>query len=354
MFDFHQVPQKINPNDARIMLVYTGGTMGMRRDEAKGAWVPLKFEFLEQYIPELSSIDCGITVAEIKEPIDSSDMDPGLWSELGSLIFKNYDDYDGFVIIHGTDTMAYTASALSYMFEGLEKPIIFTGSQLPIGISRSDARNNLVTSIELALLKRDSKALIREVCIYFDYELFRGNRAKKIESENFDAFHSENYPVLAEAGVDIEMREHYLHRDFESSNLKFNNGFSKEVFIWKIFPGMNIAGIAEILIKAGFKGVVLETYGAGNAPTSEVFLNEIKELTKEGVYILNVSQCLGGSVRQGDYASSVELENLGVIGGKDITSESAVVKMMYLLGNYKETKEIRRQLSISIRGELTD
>lgn len=339
---------------SRILLIYTGGTLGMVMDLESDSLVPLHFEQILDYMPEIHGIDCNIVVAALRNPVDSSNITPEYWTALGELINENYDSYDGFVIIHGTDTMVYTASALSYMFEGLHKPIIITGSQLPLGLPRSDAKNNLLTSIELAGMKREGKSIINEVCLYFDYELLRGNRSKKIESDHFDAFHSENYPVLAEVGVDVELNEHYLWYPRRSEGMIFRNKFSSDVFNWKLFPGMRLAGISDIFLEAGFKGIVIETYGSGNAPTSETFIKEIKHLSENGVYMLNVSQCLGGSVRQGHYATSKMLDRYGVISGKDITSEAAIVKMMYILANYSDSRVIRELLGISIRGEMTD
>lgn len=345
--------QKAGSSKNKLLLIYTGGTLGMLAKGKNDAMEALNFEEIIEYIPEIKKLNCQLTIASLENPIDSSDMNPDYWVKLGEKINENFDLYDGFVIIHGTDTMAYTAAALSYMFENLNKPIILTGSQMPLGLSRSDARNNLITSLEIAGLQRSSRPLISEVCVFFNNLLLRGNRAKKIESDHFDAFHSENYPVLAEAGVDIEIHEYYLWRTLDDGDVSFKNSFSSNVINWKIFPGMRLEGISDVFINAGFKGIIIETYGSGNAPTNEVFLNEIKKLINRGVFILNVSQCLGGSVKQGRYATSKKLDEFGVISGKDITSEAAIVKMMYLLENYKDEGQIRHLLETSIRGELT-
>ncbi len=353
MFKEIKLEENTDKNSNKLLLIYTGGTLGMLAKGTNDAMEALNFEEIIEYIPEIKKLNSQLSIAALERPIDSSDMNSGYWIKIGEKIFKNYNEYDGFVIIHGTDTMAYTAAALSYMFENLDKPIILTGSQMPLGLSRSDARNNLITSLEIAGMQRNSKPLITEVCVFFNNFLLRGNRAKKIESDQFDAFHSENFPVLAEAGVDIDIHEHYLWKTINDGKVKFNNRFSSDVINWKIFPGMRVGGISDVYINAGFKGIIIETYGSGNAPTDENFLSEIKKLINKGVYILNVSQCLGGSVKQGRYATSKKLDEFGVISGKDITSEAAIVKMMYLLANFKDEGEIRHLLKSSIRGELT-
>lgn len=340
-------------SDCKLLLIYTGGTLGMLAREKEGSMEALNFEEILEFIPELKKLNCEISISALEKPIDSSDMNPSYWILFGEQIYKHYNDYDGFVIIHGTDTMAYTAAALSFMFENLDKPIILTGSQMPLGLNRSDARNNLITSLEIAGLKRKAKPLITEVCVFFNNLLLRGTRAKKIESDHFDAFHSENYPELAETGVEIEVHEHYLWKTLNDGQLKFRNKFSSDVINWKIFPGMRIGGISDVFLNAGFKGIIIETFGSGNAPTNKKFLDEIKKLINEGVYIYNVSQCLGGSVKQGRYATSKKLDDFGVISGKDITSEAAIVKMMYILENFEDEGDIRHLLESSLRGELT-
>lgn len=340
-------------SDTKLLLIYTGGTLGMVSIKESSPLVPMDFEDLMEHIPELERLECQINVKAMVQPLDSSDMNPSKWVEIGKLIHEDYDKYDGFVIIHGTDTMVYTAAALSFMFENLDKPIILTGSQMPLGLNRSDARNNLITSLEIARMKRDNNSYIKEVCIFFDNLLLRGNRTKKIESDQFDAFHSENYPSIAEAGVDININDIYLFEQKLNEKLIFRSDFSHDVFNWKIFPGMRLEGISNVIIEAGFKGVIIETYGSGNAPTDEGFLNEIDNMSRAGIYILNVSQCLGGSVKQGRYATSKKLDEFGVISGKDITSEAAIVKMMYLIGNYSKESDIRDLLKTSIRGEIS-
>ncbi len=353
MFREINIDQQGLNSDSKLLLIYTGGTLGMFAGENEGSMEALNFEDILEFIPELKKQNCEISISALNKPIDSSDMNPSYWILIGEHIYKNYNAYDGFVIIHGTDTMAYTAAALSYMFENLDKPIILTGSQMPLGLNRSDARNNLITSLEIAGLKRNSKPLITEVCVFFNNFLLRGTRAKKIESDHFDAFHSENFPELAEAGVEIEVHEHYLWKNFNDGRLKFRNKFSSDVINWKIFPGMRIGGISDVFLNAGFRGIIIETFGSGNTPTDKEFLDEIKKLINAGVYIYNVSQCLGGSVKQGKYATSKKLDEFGVISGRDITSEAAIVKMMFILENFKDEGEIRQLLESSLRGELT-
>jgi L-asparaginase len=338
-------------NQTSILIIYTGGTVGMIKNN-KGQLIPFNFQLIEQQIPELHLFNYKLEVVSFKKTIDSSNMNPTHWIELVEIIEKNYAKYDGFVILHGTDTMAYTASALSFMIQNLTKPIIITGSQLPIGEVRTDAKENIITSLEIAAAKHNNFPIVPEVCIYFNYHLFRGNRSKKVESTHFDAFYSENYPPLAEAGIEIEFRNELLLA-FPKKKTKFMKEVCKEVAIIKLFPGINFELIAHILKQKNLKGVVIETFGAGNAPTDKKFISILEKAIKAGIIILNVSQCVGGSVVQGLYQTSSELNRIGVISAKDITSEAAITKLMIALG-FKTQAEQIDFLKKNICGEMSD
>lgn len=335
-----------------ILIVYTGGTLGMVYDE-KGALVPFNFEQILEKVPSLRTFDLQITVIAFKELIDSSNVNPTHWIAIGSIIADNYGDYDGFVVIHGTDTMAYSASAISFMLEGLNKPVIFTGAQLPIGAARSDARENLITALEIASARQNGKPIISEVCIYFDYFLFRGNRAKKVESIHFDAFESENYPPLAESGILIDYKKAALKKYDPGSQLIFHQKFDPNVVILKLFPGISPHIIKSILNISGLKGIVLETFGSGNAPTDEWFITCLREAIHKGMIVLNVSQCNGGRVMQGRYNTSSQLKKIEVLSGSDMTSEAAITKMMFLLGNETDVKTLKEKLITPLCGEMS-
>jgi L-asparaginase len=277
-----------------------------------------------------------------------------VWIKIARTIEKNYNQFDGFVILHGTDTMAYTASALSYMFENLDKPVILTGSQLPIGTIRTDGKENLITSVEIAAAKKEGKSMVSEVCIYFDFKLYRGNRTVKRDSEQFSAFHSVNYPALALAGVDIRFLSEYIYYPENKGILKVNTQFDDNVVILKMFPGISQKVFNSILNIPGLKGVVLETFGSGNVPTSRWLINCIKKAIKRNIVILNVTQCEGGRVVMGQYETSLELLNAGVVSGKDMTTEAAITKLMFLLGQGLSGNEIKMYLNKSLRGEISE
>lgn len=339
-------------NATKILLVYTGGTIGMVKDYKTGALKAFNFNNLMKSIPELKQLDCSVDSVSFDEPIDSSNMNPTHWVKIATIIEDNYADFDGFVVLHGSDTMSYTASALSYMLEHLSKPVILTGSQLPIGDLRTDAKENLITSIQVAALRENDKAIIQEVCLYFEYKLYRGNRTTKINAEHFEAFASLNYPELAESGVHLKVNKEYLRKKKHTKALKVHKNLDDNVAVLKLFPGLNKNVLKSVLNIPDLKGLVLETYGAGNASTEKWLLNEIKKAIKNGLYIVNVTQCSGGSVLLGQYETSEELQSLQIINGKDITTEAAVTKLMYLLGTGVSPKLFKTLFETPLRGEL--
>ncbi|WP_186754837.1 asparaginase [Echinicola salinicaeni] len=335
-----------------VLIIYTGGTLGMAYDE-EGSLVPFNFGQILEKIPNLTNMNIAITVISFPEPIDSSNVNMQHWVDMAYIIYENYDTYDGFVVLHGTDTMAYSASMLSFMLKGLSKPVIFTGAQLPISAMRSDARENLMTSLEIAISKANGKPIVPEVCIFFNHMLLRGNRAKKMQSVHFDAFESENYPPLAEAGIVIDFNYAAIKPYKEGVQLKYLNKLDKSVMILKLFPGITAEVMDSCFNTKGLRGVVMETYGSGNSPTEDWFVECIDRAVKKGIIILNVSQCNGGRVIQGRYETSKELKRIGVLSGGDITSEAAICKMMFLLANETDDDEIRRKLITPIAGEMS-
>jgi L-asparaginase len=335
---------------SRILIIYTGGTFGMTYDK-DGVLIPFDFASILEHLPTLKNLLLEITVVSFEIPIDSSNINPGHWQVIGDIIHEYYDQNDGFVVLHGTDTMAFTASAVSFMLEGLNKPVIFTGAQLPISEPRSDARENLITSLDIASARRDGQPLVTEVCIYFDYALLRGNRSKKVESMQFDAFNSGNYPPLAKAGVKIDYNFAAMASTLPSA-LNLRRSFDTNIAILKLFPGINQEIVHAILGISGLKAVVLETYGSGNAPTLPWLTEELKRAIENGVIIVNISQCPGGRVLQGRYETSKKLQQIGVIGGVDMTTEAAVTKLMLLVGEYGPIRA-RELVGLSLAGELT-
>jgi L-asparaginase len=334
-----------------VLIIYAGGTMGMVKDAANSL-VAINFNQILRQLPDLDSLEVSVTVISFATPLDSSNMNIQSWIDIGRIIYENYHHYDGFIVLQGTDTMAYTASALSFMLEGLKKPVIFTGAQLPISAIRSDARPNLISAIEIASMKNNGIAIIPEVCIFFDHLLLRGNRTTKIRSSKFDAFESENYPHLAEVGISIDVNSPAILKRDNKAELEFIDQADPNVVILKIFPSIKQEVVESILGIAGLKGVILETYGSGNAPTYPWFINALRNTIDRGVIVFNVSQCIGGMVIHGRYATSALLGEIGVISGGNITSEAAVTKMMYLLGKHSNTGRIKKQLGTSLCGEL--
>jgi L-asparaginase len=339
-------------NKISILIIYTGGTIGMVRDKQTGALHPVNGAELHEHIPILDKLDYSIEFYSFDPLLDSSDINPGHWVELVSVIENNYEKYDGFVVLHGSDTMAYTASALSFMLENLNKPVILTGSQLPLGMVRSDGRENLVTAIEIAAAQEDETPVVPEVAIYFENKLLRGNRTFKYNAEHFEAFRSGNYPPLAEAGINIKFNHNAILRpNFKA--LKTHTSLNNHITILKLFPGISREAVRAQLNTNGLKAVILETYGSGNALTDKWFLEEIGKAITNGIIIINVTQCKAGSVEIGKYQTSRELGRLGVLSGYDITTESALTKLMYLLGSDLDKNEIEKLLSVSLRGEMT-
>ena len=342
------------PLNTSVLLMYTGGTIGMIENTTTGALESFNFEQLQKHVPELQKFNFPIDTYQFDPPMDSSDMEPEMWRKLVCIIHENYNRYQGFVILHGTDTMAYTASALSFMLEGLDKPVILTGSQLPIGVLRTDGKENLMTSIEIAVAQnKEGKALVPEVCIFFENHLMRGNRTTKINAENFNAFRSFNYPVLAEAGIHIKYNNVQIHVNGEERELKPHYLLDTNVVVLKLFPGIQENVVATILKIEGLKAVVLETYGSGNAPRKEWFIRLLCQASARGIIIVNVTQCSAGTVEMERYETGYQLLQAGVVSGYDSTTESAVTKLMFLLGHGYTPDEVRDRMNRSMAGEIT-
>ncbi len=348
----HEIKTRLKaiPN---ILLIYTGGTIGMIKDFETGALRAFDFEKLLERIPELTHLHCTIRTVSFDVPLDSSNMDPQHWVHLAEIIEKGYHDFDGFVVLHGSDTMSYSASALSFMLEHLAKPVIFTGSQLPIGDLRTDAKENLITSIQIASLQREGKPLVQEVGLYFEYKLYRGNRTTKINAEHFEAFSSFNYPPLVESGVHLKVNEAALFKP-EDQAMIIRTQLEDNIALIKLFPGINEQTLRCMTSSESIKAVVFETFGAGNAPTSPWFIALLQELSGAGKLLINVTQCSGGGVVLGQYETSKRLKDLGIISGKDMTTEAAIAKTMYLLGQNIEGENFKHAFERSLRGEVSE
>lgn len=338
-----------------ILLIYTGGTIGMKEDPSVGALTPFDFSQILEEVPELGKFAYRIDSYTFSPLIDSSDVEPSLWVDLTTLIEEKYDEYDGFVILHGTDTMAYSASVLSYMLENLTKPVIFTGSQLPIGTPRTDGKENLISAVEIAAAKDDDgHALVPEVCICFDNLLMRGNRTSKLNSDNFRAFRSENFPPLAEAGISIRYNTQLIRKPSSwDARPLFHKSLDTRVAILKIHPGITPQVVRDIVCSKDTRAVIIETYGAGNAPSKAWFIDLITQAAEDGKILMNVTQCLAGSVNMDIYATGKSLKEAGVTSGYDSTTESALGKLFYLLGRFDDNSTVAQLLALDLRGEIS-
>ncbi|MBC9931191.1 asparaginase [Chitinophaga qingshengii] len=339
---------------SKILIIYTGGTVGMIYDDKTKALRPIGFNEIRNNLPELYRMGIDFYVYAFNPPIDSSDMQPEIWVELASIIEDRYDRYDGFVILHGSDTMAFTASALSFMLENLSKPVILTGSQLPIGKIRTDAKENIITAMEIACSRHNGSqhSMVPEVCIYFDFSLFRGNRSKKYNAEKFEAFYTMNYPQLAEAGIDIKYKQQFI-LPTPTAPLKVHKELETNITVLKLFPGISRKAVEATLSVPGLKGVIMETFGSGNTNTQPWFIESIKKVIDNGAIVVDITQCDGGSVELGKYETSQHLVEAGVVSGHDMTFEAAVTKLMFVLGQGLSKAESRQMIETSLRGELT-
>lgn len=338
---------------ASLLLIYTGGTIGMKVNSEDGTLHPFDFSGILDEVPELGKFAYRLDSFSFDPVIDSSDIEPSIWQELACIIRDNYDRYDGFVVLHGTDTMAYSASALSFMLENLAKPVIFTGSQLPVGAPRTDGKENLISSVEIAASRdADGHPRVPEVCIFFDNRLMRGNRTTKYSSDNFNAFSSPNAAPLAEAGITIRYNDGMIRRPSEwDAPLKISLGLDTRVGILKIHPGITPEVVGDVLCGNSTRAVILETYGSGNAPSKSWFLDVVREAAQEKI-LLNVTQCFSGTVNMDIYSNGKALQISGVISGQDLTTESALAKLFYLMGNHNDNKEVKRLMQENLRGEV--
>ncbi len=346
--------QQIATRTDRVLLIYTGGTIGMGRNPVTGVLEPLDFNHLVGCLPEFATLETGIDTYQFTPAIDSSDMSPRLWSQLVRIIADRYDKYDGFVILHGTDTMAFTASALSFMLENLTKPVILTGSQLPIGQLRTDGKENLITSIEIASAHHDDGTpIVPEVCIYFSGQLLRGNRATKTNADGFNAFESFNYPHLGDAGVNIIYHEEHILKPDYTMPLVPHFALDQNAVVFTLFPGIQESIVRHLIDAPELRSIVMRTYGSGNAPHMPWLMRLLKEVTNRGITVVNISQCAEGTVEMGRYDTGFQLKNMGVISGHNSTVESALTKLMFLQGHYNDANIVRQKMNKSLRGEIT-
>jgi len=346
----HDMTQK-----SALLLIYTGGTIGMKQNMKDLTLKPFDFSQILDEVPEIRKFAFKIDTYSFEPPIDSSDVEPSLWQDLARLIKEKYEDYDGFIILHGTDTMSYSASALSFMLDGLTKPVILTGSQLPIGVPRTDGKENLISAVEIASAKdEEGHPAVPEVCVCFDSLLMRGNRSTKVNSEVFRAFQSPNFPPLAEAGINIRYNNEYIRKPNDwYQSLTINTELDTRVSILKIHPGITPEVVRNILCGKDTRAIIMETYGSGNAPTRDWFLDIVKESSAMNKIIVNVTQCLAGTVNMNIYANGKALERAGVIDGYDSTTESALAKLFYLMGKSRDNEWVKAMMSRNLKGEIS-
>ena len=338
----------------KIFIIYTGGTIGMIENPELHALEPFDFDHLIDNVPKIKMLDYEISNFQFAKPIDSSAMNPSHWAEIAEVIEQKYDEVDGFVVLHGTDTMAYTASALSFMLENLNKPVIVTGSQLPIGEVRTDGEENLITALQIAAAEDENgEPMVREEAILFENYLWRGNRSTKSSADNFNAFKSNNYPELARIGLDINFKREYLWRGKVEGKLKVKYPMDTNVMFLTLFPGISELVVRHVLSTPGIKGVVLKSFGAGNAPNEAWFLDVVRQAIERGVVVVNITQCTNGCVMPMRYVTGKELSDAGCVSGYDLTSEAAITKLMYLLGQGLSAEEVKRQMATSLCGEMT-
>lgn len=335
----------------KVLLIYTGGTIGMVSDPRSGALQAVDLDHLEEQVPELMRMGIALETVSFGTPIDSSDMHPEHWLRIAQIIGERYAEFDGFVVLHGSDTMAYTASALSFLLEGLAKPVILTGSQLPLGTIRTDGKENLLTAIEIAAAKENGRAIVAEVAVYFEYSLYRGNRTVKVHAERFEAFRSLNWPVLAEAGTHIRYDRTAL-LPARNGPLRVHAHMDNGMGVISLFPGIRAEAVKAQLADPGLKAAVIETFGSGNGPTDGAFLDALREARKRGIVLVNVTQCVGGRVEQGRYQTSRAFAEMGVVSGQDLTTEAAITKLMFLLGQGLAPDEVMQRMGTPLCGEL--
>lgn len=346
--------KQVSPRLNKVLLIYTGGTIGMGHNPNTGALEPLNFDHLLSNFPEFALLPTEVDTYQFTPPIDSSDMSLRRWAQLVRIIADNYEAYDGFVVLHGTDTMAYTASALSFMLENLTKPVILTGSQLPIGQLRTDGKENLLTSIELAAaFGEDGRPMVPEVCIYFSGRLLRGNRSTKESADGFNAFNSFNYPHLCEAGVEFQFNPHYILKPDYSKPMIPHTAMDPNVVVFSLFPGIQENVVRHMFEAPELRGIVMRSFGSGNAPQKPWLMRLLKDATQRGVTVVNISQCVAGFVKMGRYDTGFQLQDAGVVSGGDSTVESAITKLMFLQAHYKDVRAIRSLMGRSICGEIT-
>ena len=338
----------------KILIIYTGGTIGMTVNPQTGSLEPYNFEYLVENVPKLRKLQYNLDHFQFEEPLDSSAITPAHWEEIATVIEKYYDDYDGFVVLHGTDTMAYTASALSYMLENLRKPVVITGSQLPIGDVRTDGEENLITALQVAAARDGDQPMVQEVCIMFENYLWRGNRSTKYSADNFNAFKSNNFPRLAKIGLEIAFRKEVLWRPKTNEKLIVHRGMDNGVVYLSLFPGLCERVLRYMLQAPGLKGVVMKTYGAGNAPTDPWFVNTVREAVDRGIVMVNVTQCNNGKVDPLRYETGNALRRAGVISGRDLTSEAAITKLMFLFGQGYSPEEVKKLMQTPLVGEMME